>query len=635
MLQAALDLAARGMPVFPCDAKKRPLTHRGFKDATTDADRIRAWWTEQPNAMIGVPTGEPSGMVAIDLDVKDEVDGRDTWDQLRGNQHIDTRESLTPSGGAHLLFQWPGFQVRSTTGKMPNGKVTPGIDVRGDGGYIIVPPSRRADGQSYQWEASNSSEPAPLPTWLLALLSPPKPVVTATGDTNPTKDSRREPREKLNSALFSIKHGTTRDEWVRIGMAYRSGGGDLDTFESWCRHQPGYESSQQLKREWDSWSPDEAPHGPPVTAATLFRQATTAGWQWQDSKRRLSTPDSDRRASEHHRIGFAAITCDHAMETADFLIQDLQESDTIGVTVATDGVGKTFLNIAKAECIAHGRPFAGKPVKQGPVAIIASEGRRQLDRRHKAWRLANDAGDSVAPIYRSMGTASLLEDGETEKWIESMLLLDELPIYLSIDTLNRNMGPGDENSTKDMTVLLQRIEMIRAALPGLTVELQHHPGWTNTSRERGASSFFRGLDWRCQLELLEEESEHGIVVMRVTKMKDAELPAAVYFERRKVVISEQHGLTSLAMIHVPEFTGADEREIDRAVLIHVADHPSQSQKLRAESLRRTIKDVEKAVSRLKNRGLIEAERGRRGAAITVAGQQWLQRSGDPFNGTEG
>lgn len=85
VLEAALDYAESGIPVFPCNPdNKRPLTEHGFKDASTDTAQIRSWWREHPKAMIGVPTGAASGIFVIDLDVDEKkgVDGRQTYKEL-------------------------------------------------------------------------------------------------------------------------------------------------------------------------------------------------------------------------------------------------------------------------------------------------------------------------------------------------------------------------------------------------------------------------------------------------------------------------------------------------------------------------------------------------------------------------
>jgi hypothetical protein len=171
-LDAALDYAAHGMPVFPCNPlDKKPLTPSGFKDASKDETQIRTWWGKWPNAMIGAPTGPASGMWAIDLDLNPakKIDGKATLDQLVAQHGAipSTLMTITPRGGRHLIFSWDNnFEIRNGA-----GKIGPGIDVRGNGGYICLPPSRNADGGTYRWAdpPDCAAQAAPAPDWLVAL----------------------------------------------------------------------------------------------------------------------------------------------------------------------------------------------------------------------------------------------------------------------------------------------------------------------------------------------------------------------------------------------------------------------------------------------------------------------------------
>jgi len=139
---AAREFAAAGVPVFPCVAfGKRPATGHGFHDATTDLDQIEAWWRQSPGANIGVPTGAASGVVVVDVDVHGPVDGRTGFDRAARAGLVGGWELLvrTPTGGLHAYYPaTPGMEQRSWQA----GRA--GIDFRGDGGYIIVPPSLRS-----------------------------------------------------------------------------------------------------------------------------------------------------------------------------------------------------------------------------------------------------------------------------------------------------------------------------------------------------------------------------------------------------------------------------------------------------------------------------------------------------------
>jgi hypothetical protein len=169
-LDAALEYARCGRPVFPCSPlDKKPLTPNGFDDATTDEAQIRAWWGKYPNAMIGVPTGPASGMWVLDVDIDPvkKIDGRIARDQLiaRHGPFPPTLATTTPRGGQHLIWAWdPNVDIRNSTSKIGRG-----LDVRGNRGYVIWPPSRNATGGAYQWEPSGPQTAALAPPWLVAL----------------------------------------------------------------------------------------------------------------------------------------------------------------------------------------------------------------------------------------------------------------------------------------------------------------------------------------------------------------------------------------------------------------------------------------------------------------------------------
>jgi putative DNA primase/helicase len=172
MLDAALRYISGNTPVFPVNfVDKHPLCPRGLKDATIDENQIRAWWRIFPRAMIGIPAGPRSGVWVLDVDVdaKKDINGHETMGRLE-SEHGSlplTLCSVTPRGGRHYLFRWNGTKIRSST-----AKIGPGIDVRGDGGYFVVPPSVRVDGMSYHWENANAAI-VEGPAWLneLALAS--------------------------------------------------------------------------------------------------------------------------------------------------------------------------------------------------------------------------------------------------------------------------------------------------------------------------------------------------------------------------------------------------------------------------------------------------------------------------------
>ncbi|MDL2398426.1 bifunctional DNA primase/polymerase [Rhizobium mayense] len=166
---AALWHVERGVPVFPVHWDKHPLTRHGYLDASRDAELVARWWERWPMALIACPTGAQSGLLAIDIDMKPGgPDGERQWNKLLvrfGVGEPVTQMTLTPSGGRHLLFRYPaaGEEIRNSAGRL-----APGLDVRGQGGSIILPGSRNALGV---YELLHEDiEPQALPEWLATCL---------------------------------------------------------------------------------------------------------------------------------------------------------------------------------------------------------------------------------------------------------------------------------------------------------------------------------------------------------------------------------------------------------------------------------------------------------------------------------
>ena len=169
MVSYALCYAKQGWPVFPCNPKqggtaKRPLVAGndkdkdgkpipktgGFHRATTDEKQIRAWWRKHPDALIGCPMGQRTGVFVIDLDPRDE-DVKAVHDRLVAavGDLPDGPVVITQSGGMHLYFRLPKGKK---TLPANSAKRLHNVDWRGEGGYVILPPSRMSDGNTYDWQ---------------------------------------------------------------------------------------------------------------------------------------------------------------------------------------------------------------------------------------------------------------------------------------------------------------------------------------------------------------------------------------------------------------------------------------------------------------------------------------------------
>ncbi|WP_281810202.1 bifunctional DNA primase/polymerase, partial [Xanthobacter flavus] len=228
-LDHALDYARRGWRVFPCNPTPRrgfskvPLigcdkddTGKDIKDtgwklkATTDEAQIREWWARWPGALIGVPMGRESGVWAIDPDgVKEEgdPDGMAAWESIASqHQPIRTHTHLTPNGGRHILFRWRDDRPMTNTERGFRAHGARGINVRGEGGYVIAPGSRLSDGRSYAMEdPMDFFHFAEAPDWLYAMFDPP----TASSS----------PQRSANVVDFRGQRQAPPDRYVQTAIA--------------------------------------------------------------------------------------------------------------------------------------------------------------------------------------------------------------------------------------------------------------------------------------------------------------------------------------------------------------------------------------------------------------------------------
>lgn len=178
--KAALWYARHGWAVFPLRPRtKEPFARIGVYAATCDTNQVIDWWRLNPTANIGLHCGG-SNLLAIDLDTyKDRYAG----DGILGREDEETITNLTGNGGTHLLYSLEdGKRYGNATGNLPTG-----IDIRGWGGYILLPPSIHPNGNRYQWEMGygpHEIAPLPLPSRLTDALETARGVRRAVGTPN-------------------------------------------------------------------------------------------------------------------------------------------------------------------------------------------------------------------------------------------------------------------------------------------------------------------------------------------------------------------------------------------------------------------------------------------------------------------
>jgi len=186
-LNAAVALASRGFCIFPVTStgkKKRPLVESWQNIATKDLAQIQVWWTQWPDANIGMACGK-SGVFVLDVDVSDGKPGLESLGKLEAEyaKIPETMQVKTGSGGIHFFFR---YTLNRSVGN--RGHFLPGLDVRGDGGYVILPPSIHETNNLYEWVKEIAPAECPLP--ILDLIAPEKKIIppwTQVAKTQPLK----------------------------------------------------------------------------------------------------------------------------------------------------------------------------------------------------------------------------------------------------------------------------------------------------------------------------------------------------------------------------------------------------------------------------------------------------------------
>lgn len=246
-IDAALIYARRAWPVFPCHTPldgggcscrqpdchsigKHPRVQRGLHDATTDLAQIRAWWRRWPDANIGLVTGARSNLVVLDVDYM--PGGATSLRHLtkQAGQKLPDGLAVITGTGAHFYFAHPGTTIANSAGRLG-----PGLDIRGDGGYVIAPPSRHSTGLEYRWHSKHANLPG-LPTWIadrLVHVEPERPKLTVVQGIARSGETSAWAKAALEGEAHAVAIAPegTRNNRLNIA-AYRlgqiAGGGHLD-----------------------------------------------------------------------------------------------------------------------------------------------------------------------------------------------------------------------------------------------------------------------------------------------------------------------------------------------------------------------------------------------------------------------
>lgn len=253
-----------------------------------------------------------------------------------------------------------------------------------------------------------------------------------------------------------------------------------------------------------------------------------------------ATLESARRKQKANKPTAGFTRADQVqIKPVDWLIENWIARDSLAGIVGPSGSCKSFLAVDWACRVATGTPWQGNAVKRGAVFILAGEGRNGLRKRIEGWSAHNNIRIEGAPLYLAtqlprldhITTAALMEEVDALA-AEASDDSAAQPALIIVDTLARAMA-GDENSSKDMGLMIECADWLRERYPGCVVALVHHSGHGPQNRARGSSAFYAALDSEVQLKPLKS----GDVQLWASKAKDWQLARPMQFRRHKVDIT--------------------------------------------------------------------------------------------------
>jgi hypothetical protein len=581
MLHFALDYAHRGFPVFPCNpATKAPLTEPdvdpvsgkkidgtgGFRKASLDPEKIKAWWNKYPNAMIGIPTGSRSGIWAVDPDAPkppNNIDGRQNWAELTakngGRPHTHTHN--TPGGGQHIVFK---YRADKPVTNREGGLARLGINVRGEGGYIIAPPSLTADGKQYDYdEPLDVFRFADAPSWLYDL------ILTA-----PSISERASAQVRMPTDGPPGSHAHRR----YAEAALRGEAGDLAQTLTGARNIELNNAALKLGTlvAVEALTESEvigallqasvanglvAEHGKRAALATInsgMRKGleTPRVIPWSKAQPRDETKTGGETPAEPAstpKIFWHGI--DYHRELRLWLIKDLIPQLGQGLASGQWGTGKTFAVLDMAASIMTGTPFADHEVcRKGGVLFVAAEGANEIAPRlegvvkHKL-RLNPEAVGAAdldkLPFAWIEECPSLKDEASFERLVglaqdASKKMKEEFNVDLVlviIDTLSAAAEFADANDAAEGQRIMNRLNTFSRRTGAFVLAVDHF-GKDASTGTRGSSAKEAAAD--VVVALLADREVNGIVKntrMAVRKLRGGATGAETPFKLKEVVLN--------------------------------------------------------------------------------------------------
>lgn len=520
MLQHALDYLHAELPIFPvCSPRmvghkhrdpqtremvlctgdrvgKTPLVRwRGYQLDLPSEDDVRGWWATWPDANIGMCTGELSGILVLDADGNDARKGC----LQRGGLDETPTVWTGKIGGTHFHLAYPeGENLRNFARKLPN------TDMRGEGGYVLLPPSLHASGNVYRWaEGTRNIPPSPPPQWLLDLIH--------DGGEN---TERADPID-VDGALGGFPEGERDDGLWRFACRMRHD----DTPQAYaelliqeaarnCRPPFGLaEAVEKVRRAYREYEPGNA--SPDVDFDAEF-SPTDARPQTEPPPAIFLRPISELLAMPE--------------VDPDWMVDQLFTVGSNGWVAAEPKVGKSWVVLELAYALSTGSPFLGRFAIKQPRRVIYVQEEDSVQRvlRRLKRIIKGDPSRIVPPDenwHWSVRAGFRLDDLAWMEKLRQEIIAHKAEVVI-LDVFNRLHG-SDENKQAEMTAILNRLTLLTRDYDCSFI-IVHHNRKPQQGNEARGNQMMRGsgvlAGWaECSLYLKRGKEKDMIIVTPESK----------------------------------------------------------------------------------------------------------------------
>ncbi|TIN83116.1 bifunctional DNA primase/polymerase [Mesorhizobium sp.] len=542
----ARSYIAAGIAVFPCHEaeveevdqatgeivtrpEKSPYTSNGLKGATRSERIVGIWFNERhPNALIGLPTGEPLGAWVLDLDRHGDRDGH-AWLAKMEAKHgplPETARARTANGGTHVFF-------KNVDGIRNRAAIAHGVDTRGQDGYIVGPGSVMADGRKYEWidDKGNAYEPigipdfADTPQWLLDLLLPKKEAEQPRRDyTYTQRDLAPYVNTALESEISRLVSATVGSRGSQLNASAYSlgqlvGAGVLSREIAEDELYRGARSNGVLQKDGEKQTLARIKRGlddgikvprvikereyendntKPVDTSKLLakkKQPDVRVDAQDEAPSEVELPNEQAMPKKRERFDLTWFDNIKDGEPKVTFIKGVFGEREFTTISGLPGTGKSVIVTDMACHVACGKDWHGRRVKPGLVIYVAAERKKLTERRMMAFR--KEHGVENVPLLVIGGRLDFTKDLKDVRDLIAEIKKAEIEtgtecVWVIIDTLTRVFGGGDQNASKDMTKFVSSCDEILMETKAHVTAI-HHSSWSG-DRGKGAIDLDGAVD---------------------------------------------------------------------------------------------------------------------------------------------